>query len=99
MIDPVAGHCKLYRKFNCSRITLPRNSAGNGEERIGGADARNCRSIKGFRPGRNGNHKFRNRSFLADCELNYNLASPPQACAFGHHGQPVLLTADSTRIK
>jgi len=24
------NHCKLYRKFNCSRITFPLNSAGNG---------------------------------------------------------------------
>jgi hypothetical protein len=46
-------------------------------ERIRGADARNRRAIKGFRSGRDGNHKFRNRTFLADCELNYNLSPPP----------------------
>ena len=24
------NYCKLYKKFNCKRMTLPRNSAGNG---------------------------------------------------------------------
>ena len=69
-------HCKLYRKFNCNRITAPRNSegsGGNGLEALIPATAARSRASapEGAAITSLGT------SFLADRKLNYNLSSPP----------------------